>query len=123
MKKAIQLAVLLALALGLSAHAADSGPQTFEGEISDSQCAMNVHSLTHSHREMLKAKSHGKTSADCVAYCIRYLGGHYMLVSKDDIYHLDNEDLAKSYNAEKVKVIGYLDKQSKTIQVVKIEPL
>lgn len=123
MKIAINLAAIAVVALALFARAADSGPQTFEGEISDSQCAMNVHSLTHSHQEMLKAKSHGKTAADCVAYCVKYLGGHFVLVSKNDIYHLDNEDLAKSYAAQKVKVTGYFDKDSNTIHVLKVEPL
>ena len=33
--------------------------RTFIGEISDSQCALNVHSLTHSHQEMSESKSIG----------------------------------------------------------------
>ena len=32
---------------------------TFRGEIADSSCATNVHSLTRSHQEMLKGKSMG----------------------------------------------------------------
>lgn len=36
--------------------------RTFHGEISDSGCAMNVHSLTRSHQEMLKSKGMGGTS-------------------------------------------------------------
>jgi hypothetical protein len=123
MKTAINFLGAAVIALALFAHAADSGPQTFEGEISDSQCAMNVHSLTHSHQEMLKSKSHGTTPADCVAYCIKYLGGHFVLASSNEVYRLDNEDLAKPYAARKVKVIGYLDKKSKTIHTIRVEPL
>lgn len=47
--------VLASLAYGQSSR-------TFHGEVSDSQCALNVHSLTRSHQEMLKSKSMGGTS-------------------------------------------------------------
>jgi hypothetical protein len=40
----------------------------FTGEIGDTQCGMNVHSMDKSHKEMLKVKGVGKTSADCTLY-------------------------------------------------------
>jgi hypothetical protein len=43
--------LLLTLAL-TSATFAATPPQTFVGVISDSQCALNVHSKTGSHQEM-----------------------------------------------------------------------
>jgi hypothetical protein len=47
--------------------------RVFHGEISDSQCAMNVHSLTRSHQEMLKSKEMGGTPNTCSNYCIEHL--------------------------------------------------
>ena len=38
-----------------------SGEEEFTGVIADSQCAMNVHSLSQSHKEMLKSKEAGTT--------------------------------------------------------------
>ena len=49
----------------LLAHAGEGKPQIFRGEIGDTQCALNVHSLTRSHTEMLKSKKMGGTAAAC----------------------------------------------------------
>src|SRR5580704_1829937 len=65
------------LALASVAHAQKS--RVFHGEVSDSQCALNVHSLTRSHQEMLKSKSMGGTSNTCSVYCIEHLGGYVVL--------------------------------------------
>ena len=46
----------------LLAHAGEDKPQTFHGEIGDTQCALNVHSMTRSHTEMLKSKKMGGTA-------------------------------------------------------------
>ena len=40
------------LALAVAAYAQGGSVRTFHGEVSDSQCALNVHSLTRSHEEM-----------------------------------------------------------------------
>ena len=70
--------------------------KTYSGEIADSQCALNVHSLTRSHEEMLKSKSMGGTSRNCTLYCIQYLGGDFVLSSKNDVFRLDDQDKAKN---------------------------
>jgi len=72
MNRITALIALWTLALGLMAYAGDEPLPTFRGEISDSQCALNVHSLTRSHDEMLKSKSGaaGRTRASCSQYCI-----------------------------------------------------
>src|SRR5438477_2423169 len=44
---------------GVSANLVLSPVQSFAGEIADTQCALNVHSLTRSHQEMIKAKQMG----------------------------------------------------------------
>jgi hypothetical protein len=59
--------------------------QTFRGEIADTQCAFNVHSLTRSHTEMLKSKRMGGTAAACAIYCVQYLGGDFVLSSKTEV--------------------------------------
>jgi len=93
------------------------------GEISDSQCALNVHSLTQSHQEMLKSKSGdaGNTPASCSQFCIVHMGGKFVLASKGRVYHLDNQDLPRGFVGEKVKVRGFLDPKTEIIRVLNIE--
>ncbi|MGA8214798.1 MAG: hypothetical protein WB799_14475 [Candidatus Sulfotelmatobacter sp.] len=98
--------------------------QVFHGEVSDSQCALNVHSLTRSHQEMLKSKSMGGTSNTCSMYCIEHLGGYLVLSSgKDgkDVFRLDRPDLVHGFEGQKVKLTGTLDAKLKQIHVLKIE--
>ncbi len=103
------------------AGAAEPSVQTFRGEISDSQCAMNVHSLSGSHAEMLKHHTTGNDPASCVRYCIKHMGGDYVLVSKKNVYRLDKEAMAEPFAAQEVVVHGVLDKKSNTVTVVSIE--
>src|SRR5580765_748303 len=93
----------------LIAAAFGQGAQVFHGEIADSQCALNVHSLTRSHEEMLKSKSMGGTSRNCTLYCIQYLGGDFVLSSKNDVFRLDDQDKAKQFAGMKVKITGNMD--------------
>lgn len=101
-------------------YAAGEDAWTFRGEIADSQCALNVHSLTRSHQEMLKSKSMGGSSASCALYCITYLGGNLVLTSRKHVYRLDDQSLAKKFVGQKVKISGTLDSKSDTIHINKI---
>jgi hypothetical protein len=112
--------ILLCLA-SPSAYGGDE--KTFTGEIGDTQCAMNVHSMDKSHKEMLKVKSVGKTAADCTLYCIKNRGGRFVLQYKDKVYRLDKPELVEPYAGQKVRVIGTLDPQTETIAVRRIDPL
>ena len=114
------VAAVALLAAATSLAAEDS--RTFQGEISDSQCALNIHSLTRSHQEMLKSKSMGGTPAECSLYCIQHMGGHLVLSAKKDVYHLDNQELATGFVGQKVKLTGILDSRTHTIHVLKIDP-
>jgi hypothetical protein len=107
----------------LVAYAGEPEPTTFKGEISDSQCALNVHSLTKSHEEMLKSKSGaaGHNAATCSIYCITQLGGKFVLTSKGHVYHLDNQDLPRRFVGQKVKLRGTLDAKGEVMHVVSIE--
>lgn len=110
-------AALQVFAGGVSAQPA----QHFRGEVSDSQCALNVHSLTRSHQEMLKSKSMGGTSNTCAVYCIEHLGGHLVLSMENWVYGLDRPDLVHGFEGREVDITGTLDSQLKQIHVLKIE--
>lgn len=96
--------------------------QVFKGEVGDSQCALNVHSLSRSHQEMLERKAIGTTSADCARYCVKNLGGVFVLQVGDKVYKLDNQDLANQNAGKKVKVTGVLDAATNTIAVHSMLP-
>lgn len=82
---------------------------------------MNIHSLTRSHQEMLKSKSMGGSASECANYCVKYLGGDYVLSSKVDVYRLDNQTEAAKFAGQNVKLVGVLEPKS-TIHVISIEP-
>ncbi len=106
----------------LLAHAGDDKPQTFRGEIGDTQCALNVHSMTRSHTEMLKSKKMGGTPGACASYCVQYLGGDFVLSSRNEVYRLDNQEKVRLFAGQKVKITGTLESKSKTIHIVDVEP-
>jgi hypothetical protein len=98
--------------------------KVFHGEVSDSQCALNIHSLTRSHQEMLKSKSMGGTANTCSMFCIEHLGGYLVLSSgKDgkDVFRLDRADLVHGFEGQKVKITGILDTKINQIHVLKVE--
>jgi hypothetical protein len=110
------------LAWANAAYAQAGAVKTFRGEVSDSQCALNVHSLTRSHEEMLKSKSMGGTSRSCSQYCIEHLGGELVLSSGATVFRLDNQSAAREYAGRKAKVVGTLDPKTKTVHIVSIVP-
>jgi uncharacterized protein DUF5818 len=119
--KIIVICSALLLWMVAFSDAGDEPMRTFRGEIADNQCAQNIHSLTHSHQEMLKSKSMGGTSSSCATYCIKYLGGDLVLASKKDVYRLDDQEKAAKFMGEKVKVTGVLQPKKDTIHVISIE--
>lgn len=107
--------------LALGAVALEQNAQTFHGEVSDSQCALNVHSLTRSHQEMLKSKSMGGTANTCSVYCIEHLGGYLVLSVGKNVYRLDRGDLVHGFEGRRVILTGVLDSQLNQIHVLKID--
>ena len=97
--------------------------KTFKGEIADSQCALNVHSLSQSHKEMIEMKPEVKTSADCARYCVKERGGRFVLQTPDKVYKLDAQILAEQWAGLKVKVLGTLDPKTEVITVRSIESI
>ena len=108
-------------ALALAGVAQAQASHIYRGEVSDSQCAMNIHSLTKSHQEMLKSKSMGGTSTTCSVYCIEHLGGYLVLSIGNDVYRLDRSDLVHGFEGQRVIIIGVLDSKIKQIHVLKID--
>src|SRR2546429_231427 len=84
-------AVSLVAALAGIALTATAGPGTsekiFTGEIADSQCALNVHSLSQSHKEMMGIKPEIKTDTECVRFDFR-LDSHHFLVGLAQRMHI-----------------------------------
>ena len=107
--------------LALAGAAYGQNSRVFHGEVSDSQCALNVHSLTRSHQEMLKSKSMGGTSNTCSVYCIEHLGGYLVLSAGNDVYRLDRSDLVHGFEGRRVSISGVLDGKLKQIHVLKID--
>jgi len=95
--------------------------KTFRGEIADSQCALNVHSLSQSHKEMMEMKPEIKTDTDCARFCVKERGGRFVLQTKDKVYKLDAQVLAEQWAGQKVKLTGTLDPKTNAIAVEKIE--
>lgn len=124
MKTKSRAAFLVAVLAGIALTAA-AGPgaseKVFSGEIADSQCALNVHSLSQSHKEMMGMKPEIKTDAECVRFCVKERGGRYMLQTKTKVYKLDAQVLAEEWAGQKVKLAGTLDSKSNIIAVEKME--
>lgn len=120
-KRSIPLMTVVALTSVLTPISRGQSEKVYHGFITDSQCAMNVHSLSQSHKEMLQSKDVGTTPADCVWYCVKERGGRFVLQDKSKVYKLDDQTLTKKLADKKVEVTGTLDPQTNTIHVRKIE--
>jgi hypothetical protein len=100
MKIIVFLLAAVALATGGSVKS------EFHGELSDSQCAMNVHSLLRSHKEMTTKKTIGRDRASCARACVGT--GGWVLRSGNEIYRLKNQIGIEEFAGQNVKVIGTL---------------
>ena len=122
--KAIIAVPVLVLALASYSSGKDSEkPITLIGAISDSQCAFNVHSDSRSHDWMEKKGVEGaKDDRSCTLRCVKELGGKFVLVTKKEVYRLDDETLPEKFAGAKVKLTGTLiDAKTHTLHVIKIE--
>jgi hypothetical protein len=89
---------------------------SYSGEIMDSQCAK-----MGSHEAMMK-KEGIATENECTLGCIK-MGGKFVLFNPKTkaVYQLDDQQKPMDFAGEKVKVMGTLDKETKTIHVTSIE--
>jgi hypothetical protein len=116
-------AAVLVWTLASYSPARGGDDKTFKGEIADTQCALNVHSLSQSHKEMIEMKPEVKNNADCARYCVKERGGRFVLQTPDKVYKLDAQVLAEQWAGLKVKVIGSLDPKTDIITVRSIEAI
>lgn len=126
MRRAGLFLVTMAVAASIAVQAQNGKKdeeESFKGVIADSQCALNVHSLTKSHKEMLQDKTIGSTPADCVWFCVKQRGGRFVLQNRDKVYKLDDQSLGRNFAAKKVEIFGTLDPQTNTIHIHRMELL
>ena len=116
-------AAALALVMAGYPRARGGDEKKFRGEIADTQCALNVHSLSQSHKEMIAMKPEVKTNADCARYCVKERGGRFVLQTPDKVYKLDKQVLAEQWAGLRVKIVGTLDPKTDIITVRTIEPV
>ena len=90
--------------------------QTFSGEIMDSACAK-----AGSHAKMIDSGKM-KDGKSCTTGCVKG-GAKYVLYdsAKKTAYELDDQTKPADFAGDKVKVMGTLDKTTKTIHVTDIK--
>jgi hypothetical protein len=114
------LRIWLFLLAAITFAAAGASKTAFHGEVSDTQCAMNVHSLSRSHEEMIQKQTIGTDAASCAKACVRR-GGEWVLRSGDDIYRLRNQAGVEWFAGQRVEITGTLDTKTNTIDNTGIE--
>lgn len=122
MRSTLYLTIGILILTGLP-RARGGDEKTFKGEIADTQCALNVHSLSQSHKEMIEMRPDVKTNAECARYCVKERGGRFVLQTKDKVYKLDAQAIAEPWAGLKVKIVGTLDPKTDVISVRSMEPL
>jgi hypothetical protein len=104
--------MVFAAALWLAAPAL-AADQTWNGVISDSNCAAK-HAAAEEHGAKM-------TKADCVKACVGEHGAKYVFVTGDKTYKIDNQDFGdlKAHAGHDVALTGEM--KGDTITVSKIE--
>lgn len=115
--KALKISLLFMATIAL---ARGSSQSVFRGEISDTQCAMNVHSLSRSHQEMIEKQSLGTDAASCAKACVRR-GGEWVLRSGEDVFRLKNQEGMDVFAGKQVEIKGMLNSRTKTIDNLSVE--
>jgi len=118
------LLLLLVVCLGALA-AQKTETQTFEGEISDSQCGFNVHSETRSHDDMIKTGYMGNKPEECTRSCVKRKRQFvFVLSDKKDEYKIEPQGTVKDFAGRKVGIQGFLtDGKVRVLHVVGIKPI
>ena len=115
--KALSISLLFLAAI---ASAREPSESVFRGEISDTQCAMNVHSLSRSHQEMIEKQSLGTDAASCAKACVRR-GGEWVLRSGEHVFRLKNQEGMEVFAGQQVEIKGTLNPKNKTIENLSVE--
>lgn len=107
MKKLTLLFAATLVLVGISFAAPKD--MTYSGEIMDSHCAM-------------VGNHGGKDAKTCTLGCVM-AGSKFVLydAGKKTVYQLDDQTKPEAFAGQKVKVMGTLDKSTKTIHVTNIQ--
>jgi hypothetical protein len=116
------LAVLFALTtMGTGIAAAKD--QTFSGEIMDSSCAdMGSHAMMLKGHGMAGKENDPAAKKMCTLDCVK-AGAKFVLFNAQSktMYQLDDQTKPVDFAGKNVKVLGTLDKATKTIHVTTIK--
>lgn len=115
MKKLMLIVAALMIVMTASV-ARPKASRIFTGEIMDSSCAQ-----LGSHAKMMKSMDI-KTARECTLDCVK-AGAKFVLhdATRKVTYELDDQEKARDFAGQKVKVTGTYDTATKTIHVEKIE--
>jgi hypothetical protein len=73
---------------------------------------------------MSESKSIGDNAIKCTIFCVKNLGGQYVLLSKTDsktdVYRLDEQEKAAKFAGQGVKLVGVLGAK-RTIHIISID--
>lgn len=113
MVRAVLMALkpFLAMLLALASLSGAQGRQIFTGVITDSECADDA---GHARMRM------GPTDAECTIACVMTHGAAYVLYDGKNVYTLSDQETPEKFAGQRVRVVGTLDAQAKTIQVESI---
>ena len=120
MRSSVVIVVAIFTLSAFALAGAGSAKTHFRGEISDTQCAMKVHSLERSHAEMIAKSTLGTDAASCAKACVKR-GGEWVLRSGEVVYRLKNQEGMENYAGQKVEIRGTLDSEAGMIDNTAIE--
>ncbi len=82
------------------------------GEISDTQCAVNIHSSDGTHAAMIRTGTLGRSAEECARTCVG-MGGKYALVDtvNNKVYRVANPERVVDFAAKQVRVRGIPDRK------------
>jgi hypothetical protein len=108
------------LAFGVLAQSgAQKPPDTYNGEIFDTQCVQQA-----SHEEMENTRQLPKDEKQCAMFCVKN-GAKLVLYDSGNriTYELDDQAKARPFAGQQVQVTGTLDSFANTIHVNRITPV
>ncbi|HKT11103.1 MAG TPA: DUF5818 domain-containing protein [Terriglobia bacterium] len=115
--KKVALAVVAIMVMATFSFAQGQNAKTFKGEIMDSMCAS-----MGGHSQAAYESTHTHTPKDCTLACVK-AGSKFVLYNKakKTTLQLSDQDKARDFAGQEVKVTGTYDKATKTIHVSNIE--
>ena len=105
---AVKPLLLTVIVTAVAAQA--QSPRTFQGTITDSECAKADHSQMHM----------GDTDAECVKACMDYHDARLALFDGTAALEIVNQAVAVKFAGRKVTVTGSLDEKTRRLTITEI---